>query len=195
MILGKITLIFLLLVSLFCSAHSWNNDELEVFDAVDEIKQNFYTLLNVSQVTFTNETSFKHSKCYDCVKNLLPIQDADLVTIKKSFRRLSLALHPDKNPSPTADKDFRNVVTVYEVLKSPEKRHYYNKFLEHGMPDWREAVYYYRSVRKMGLQEMCLILAVIISIGQYLVSWAAYVEQKYTLVCVFLFVLKIIKSV
>lgn len=104
--------------------------------------------------------------------------------IKKSFRRLSLVLHPDKNPSPTAEQDFRHIVTAYEILRSPEKRQYYDKFLEHGMPDWRQAVYYYRRVRKMGLQEMCLILTVIISIGQYLVAWAAYVEQKYTLVCV-----------
>lgn len=36
----------------------------------------------------------------------------------------------------------------------------------------------------MGLQEMCLILLIIISIGQYLVAWGAYVEKKLTLVCV-----------
>ena len=29
---------------------SWHSDELEVFDAVEEIKQNFYTLLDVAQV-------------------------------------------------------------------------------------------------------------------------------------------------
>ena len=32
---------------------SWNTDELEVFDAVDEIKKNFYLLLDVSPVGFT----------------------------------------------------------------------------------------------------------------------------------------------
>lgn len=105
-----------------------------------------------------------------------------MTAIKKSFRKLSLALHPDKNPSPSAEQDFRNIVTVYEILKSPEKRRYYDKFLVQGFPDWRDAVYYYRRVRKMGLQEMSLILIIIISIGQYLVSWASYVEQKYTLV-------------
>ncbi|XP_065206602.1 dnaJ homolog subfamily C member 1 [Planococcus citri] len=156
MFIEKAVLIFLLHNFLYTHVYSWNNDELEVFDAVDDVKQNFYTLLNVTQ-------------------------DANLNAIKKSFRKLSLALHPDKNPSPTADQDFRHIVTAYEILKSSEKRQYYDKFLEHGMPDWRQAVYYYRRVRKMGLLEMCLILTVIISIGQYLVAWASYIEQKYTL--------------
>lgn len=34
------------------NAKSWNSDELEVFDAVDEIKKNFYVLLEVSPVSF-----------------------------------------------------------------------------------------------------------------------------------------------
>lgn len=110
------------------------------------------------------------------------MQTDDIVTIKKSFRKLSLELHPDKNPSPNADEEFRHAVLAYETLKSAEKRKYYDYILENGMPDWRQAVYYYRRVRKMGLLEMCLILAVIVSVGQYLVAWASYMEQIYTVV-------------
>lgn len=34
----------------------------------------------------------------------------------------------------------------------------------------------------MGLVEMAAILFIIITIGQYLVAWAAYFEKKYTIV-------------
>jgi hypothetical protein len=37
----------------FClkSVTAWDSEQLEVFDVVDEVKENFYTLLNVSQVS------------------------------------------------------------------------------------------------------------------------------------------------
>lgn len=45
-----INLFILVCASFACTANSWSTDELEVFDAVEEIKQNLYTLLKVSQV-------------------------------------------------------------------------------------------------------------------------------------------------
>jgi hypothetical protein len=59
---------------------------------------------------------------------------------------------------------------------------HYDDVLKNGLPDWRQAVYYYRRVRKMGLAEMSVILFVLITVGQYIVSWAAYLEKKYTAV-------------
>lgn len=38
------------------------------------------------------------------------VQDAGAADIRKAFRRLSLVLHPDKNPAPDADVQFRQVV-------------------------------------------------------------------------------------
>lgn len=32
------------------SAQAWDSDQLEIFDLVEEVNQNFYNLLNVSQV-------------------------------------------------------------------------------------------------------------------------------------------------
>jgi hypothetical protein len=60
----------------------------------------------------------------------------------------------------------------------------YDEVLKNGLPDWRQAVYYYRRVRKMGLAEMSVILFVLVTVGQYIVSWAAYLEKKYTAVSV-----------
>lgn len=52
------------IVFLFLYIHqvqAWNTDELEVFDAVEEVKQNFYTLLDVHPV---NTILFKRYKKY-----------------------------------------------------------------------------------------------------------------------------------
>uniref|UniRef100_A0A1B6LC45 J domain-containing protein n=1 Tax=Graphocephala atropunctata TaxID=36148 RepID=A0A1B6LC45_9HEMI len=144
-----------LLLSLLGAVLGWGGDELEVFDVVEEVNQNFYTLLGVPQ-------------------------DADGAAIKKAFRKLSLVLHPDKSDAPDAEVQFRNLVAVYDVLKDAGKRKCYDNVLENGLPDWKQAVYYYRRVRKMGLREMAVILFVIITIGQYLVGWANYFERKLT---------------
>lgn len=73
-------------------------------------------------------------------------------------------------------------MAVYDVLKDPGKRQKYDNVLVNGLPNWRSAVYYYRHVRKMGLLEMSVILFTVITIGQYLVAWAAYFEKRYTYV-------------
>lgn len=36
--------------TLFRFSHAWDNDELEVFDVVEEVNQNFYDVLGVTQV-------------------------------------------------------------------------------------------------------------------------------------------------
>lgn len=39
----------LLLASCFTPASAWDNDDLEIFDLVELINQNFYTVLGISQ--------------------------------------------------------------------------------------------------------------------------------------------------
>lgn len=73
-------------------------------------------------------------------------------------------------------------MAVYDVLRDANRRIRYDEVLKNGLPDWRQAVYYYRRVRKMGLAEMSVILFVLVTVGQYIVSWAAYLEKKYTAV-------------
>ncbi|CAG9766067.1 unnamed protein product [Ceutorhynchus assimilis] len=148
--------VFLLYVTCFKCISAFDSEQLEVFDAVDEVKINFYDLLNVSK-------------------------DAASSEIRSAFRSLSLKLHPDKNLESDTSEQFRNLVSVYEILKSPSKRKYYDEVLVNGLPNWRSAVYYYRYVRKMGMTEVCIILFVFITVGQYLVNWAAYFEKKFTL--------------
>ncbi|GLV33459.1 uncharacterized protein CBL_20197 [Carabus blaptoides fortunei] len=126
----KCTVYLLACTILIAPAVAWDSDQLEIFDLVEEINQflysNFYTVFNISQ-------------------------DAELPAIKKAFRSLSLLLHPDKNDSPDAEVQSRNIVAVYDVLKDPSKHEHYNEVLKNGLPNWKSAVYYYRHVRKMGL--------------------------------------------
>lgn len=102
--------------------------------------------------------------------------------VRSAFKRMSLVLHPDKNKDIDTSEQFRNLVSVYEVIKDPVKRKYYDEVLINGLPNWRSAVYYYRHVRKMGLIELSIILFMIITVGQYIVAWASYFETQYTLV-------------
>lgn len=41
--------------------------------------------------------------------------------IKKAYRKLALALHPDKNAAPDAREQFQKLQRVYSVLSDPEK--------------------------------------------------------------------------
>ncbi|XP_055084490.1 dnaJ homolog subfamily C member 1 [Periophthalmus magnuspinnatus] len=104
-------------------------------------------------------------------------QDAAAGDIKKAYRRLSLVLHPDKNKEPDAEDRFRQLVAVYEVLKDEERRKRYDEILEHGLPDWRQPVFYYRRVRKMSNTELCLLLFIIFTVGHYTVLWSIYLEK------------------
>ncbi|XP_022820077.1 dnaJ homolog subfamily C member 1 [Spodoptera litura] len=143
------------LFSLIWAVKAWDDGDLEVFDVVEEVNQNFYELLGVKQ-------------------------DASPSEIKSAFKKLTLKLHPDKNDAPDADVQFRNLVSVHNILKDPGKREKYNEVLKNGLPNWRSAIYYYRHVRKMGLAEGSIILFIIITFVQYAVGWAAYAEKRFT---------------
>lgn len=53
--------------------------------------------------------------------------------IKRAYKRLSLLLHPDKNPSPDATDQFDAVKQAYDVLMDMEFRDVYNKFGKEGI--------------------------------------------------------------
>ncbi|WFD36815.1 hypothetical protein MCUN1_003705 [Malassezia cuniculi] len=55
--------------------------------------------------------------------------DATLEQIKKSYRKLAIKLHPDKNPgNQEVEERFKSLATAYQVLSDPETRHKYNEF-------------------------------------------------------------------
>jgi molecular chaperone DnaJ len=56
-------------------------------------------------------------------------RNADQDTIKKTYRKLAMQYHPDKNPGDkAAEEKFKLAASAYEVLGNPEKRAKYDKY-------------------------------------------------------------------
>ena len=61
-------------------------------------------------------------------------RDASSSEIKKAYRKLAHAHHPDRNPdNPDAEKKFKEASEAYEVLSQPEKRQRYDQFGHAGL--------------------------------------------------------------
>ncbi len=61
-------------------------------------------------------------------------RSADLTVIKKSYRRLAMENHPDRNPGDhEAEARFKEAAEAYEVLSDPAKRQRYDQFGHAGL--------------------------------------------------------------
>lgn len=59
---------------------------------------------------------------------------ADAAAIKKSYRKLALKYHPDRNPdNKEAEDKFREAAEAYEVLSDDQKRAQYDRFGHEGV--------------------------------------------------------------
>ncbi len=55
-------------------------------------------------------------------------RDATEADIKRSYRRMAMVYHPDKNNSPDAAERFKEVAEAYEVLRDSKKRATYDRY-------------------------------------------------------------------
>lgn len=151
-------IIYIFSLALLCEKiNAWDSDELQMFDLVEEVKENFYDFFGVSQT-------------------------ADVSEIKRTYRKLSAKLHPDKNPDdPNAEDKFRRLVGIYEVLKNSELRAKYDEVLENGLPSWRTPVFYFRKLRKMSNYELFGLFFGMATVIHYAALWGSVFEKRLTL--------------
>ncbi len=63
-------------------------------------------------------------------------KNADEKTIKRSYRKLAMKYHPDRNPdNEAAAEKFREITEAYEVLSDKEKRARYDQYGHAGVDD------------------------------------------------------------
>lgn len=60
-------------------------------------------------------------------------RDADGDAIKRAYRKLAVQFHPDKNPSPEAEEQFKEATQAYEVLRDADKRSVYDRYGHAGL--------------------------------------------------------------
>ncbi len=61
-------------------------------------------------------------------------KNADVDTIKRSYRKIALKFHPDKNPgNKQAEESFKEAAEAYEVLSDQKKRQAYDQFGHAGV--------------------------------------------------------------
>jgi DnaJ-class molecular chaperone len=53
--------------------------------------------------------------------------------IKKSYRKLAMKYHPDKNSAPGAEEKFKEIGEAYDVLSDPKKKQIYDQYGEDGL--------------------------------------------------------------
>lgn len=69
----------------------------------------------------------------DYYKILQINKNADDEEIKKSYRRLALKYHPDKNKDKEAEERFKEIAVAYEILSDKDKREVYDRYGNDGL--------------------------------------------------------------
>ncbi|KAK7060570.1 hypothetical protein VNI00_001336 [Paramarasmius palmivorus] len=148
----KLFLLFGLIALLATVVSAWEKEDHEIFDLVSAVEASegkgttFYSWLDVSSTASTGD-------------------------IAKAYRKLSMQLHPDKNPGKkNVHERFARLGVVSTILRNPESRKRYDFFYKNGVPKWRGTGYYYSRFRPG--------LGTVVTFLVFLTSGLQYVVQK-----------------
>jgi curved DNA-binding protein CbpA len=61
-------------------------------------------------------------------------RQAESEEVKRAFRKLAIAYHPDRNPSKEAESFIKEIIEAYEVLENPASRMLYDSLLDGNVP-------------------------------------------------------------
>jgi len=100
-----------------------SQEEFETFESVKEPNVSSSPDYTQEQVNAVK----KINKCKDLYEVLGLSKDATDDDIKKSYRKLALLLHPDKNKAPGANEAFKMVGKAFATLSDSKKREEYNQ--------------------------------------------------------------------
>lgn len=91
-----------------------------------------FVLVGLILLVFAVDNALAASKSYYDILQVSKHASED--QIKRSYRKLALKLHPDKNPgNEDATKQFAEITNAYEVLTDSEKRRIYDQHGEAGL--------------------------------------------------------------
>lgn len=84
-------------------AHCWDTEELEMFDLVEEVNQNFYEVMGVGQVGKMMKVwgSVQYSSLYSLFSIVLqdgPVRDKRIILMHDNFPFISFSLMQKLNP-------------------------------------------------------------------------------------------------
>ncbi|EDV26719.1 uncharacterized protein TRIADDRAFT_6336, partial [Trichoplax adhaerens] len=130
----------------------WRSKDIELFDLVERLSKDFYTMLSVEKTASVSE-------------------------IKRAYRKLSIQYHPDRNKDENATQVFQDVSYSFKIISSSSGK-YYDRILEDGLPDWKEPVYYLRRARKMSFIEFIIFMIFITTISHWIYLWSDYFGKR-----------------
>lgn len=151
----RLALFLAYLVVLVTTVAAWEKEDHEIFDLVSAVEASegkgttFYSWLDVPNTATTTE-------------------------IAKAYRKMSMRLHPDKNPNDKKIHErFARLGVVSTILRNAESRKRYDFFYKNGVPKWRGTGYYYARFRP-GLGSVLVFLTVLTSSLQYIIQKMNY---------------------
>jgi len=151
----RLYFLFTLFAVLATVVFAWEKEDYEIFDLVSALEgaegkgTTFYSWLDVPPTATTAE-------------------------IAKAYRKLSMKMHPDKNPGvKSAPQRFARLGVISNILRNKVSRKRYDFFYKNGVPKWRGTGYYYSRFRP-GLGTVLVFLIAFTSALQFLIQKINY---------------------